>query len=114
MISAITLTQWIGAIGVGLFYPMANWRAFVSRRPVGLSFLAFAVLAVGVAGYTALGFLLGTYIFAGLNAVSLVFEAFLLGLMWFWSSGLRCRERVLGLSVLAVGFALLMAINLNF
>lgn len=110
--SIVEIMQLVGAIGIGLFYPMQNWRAFITRKPVGLSFLAFSVIAVGVAGYLALGVRLGTPIFWGLNASNLFFEILLLLIMWFWSPMLSAKERIAGLTILAVGFLTLAATNI--
>jgi len=104
--------QLVGAIGVGLFYPIQNWRAFVTRKPIGLSFLAFSVLAVGIAGYLALGLHLGTPIFWSLNISSLVFDILLLGLIYFWSPSLSIKEKIAGLLVIAIGFSTLSAVNI--
>ncbi len=104
--------QLVGAIGIGLFYPIQNWRAFVTRKPIGLSFLAFSIIAVGVAGYLALGVRLGTPIFWSLNASNLFFEILLLLLIWFWSPALSTKERAAGLIVMAVGFSTIVSANL--
>src|SRR3989338_7144277 len=106
----VALAQWIGAIGIGLFYPIQNWRAFVTRNPVGLSFFAFSSIAVGVAGYISLGIKLGTPIFYGLNSVNLFFVFLLLGLMWRCSSSLLKKERMAGILVLVVGLSSLVVI----
>ncbi len=108
----IALTQWIGAIGIGLFYPIQNWRAFTTKNPVGLSFLAFSAIAVGVAGYISLGVRLGTPIFYGLNSINLIFVFLLLGLIWRCSSLLSKKERLFGTIVLIVGLSGLVAVNL--
>lgn len=106
--------QLIGAVGTGLFYPIQNWRAFVTRKPIGLSFLAFSVIAVSVGGYLSLGLHLKAPIFWGLNASNLVFAILLLVLLWFWSRTLSIKERVAGLLVMATGFSTLAAVNILF
>lgn len=108
----ITLMQWIGAVGIGLFYPIQNWRAFVAKNPVGLSFLAFSSIAIGIAGYISLGIRLEKPIFYGLNSLNLFFAFLLLGLIWRCSSSLSKRERVAGIIVLVVGLFSLAAINI--
>lgn len=110
-VSAVDVIQLIGAIGVGLFYPMQNWRAFVTRTPTGLSFLAFSMIAVGVAGYLALGIRLQAPIFYGLNGSCLVFVVLLLTLMWLRSVDLCWKERAAGLLILSAGFSGLLAVN---
>ena len=111
-VPTIELMQWIGAIGIGLFYPIQNWRVFMTRKPIGLSFLGFSFIAVGVAGYLALGVRLATPIFYVLNISNLIFVTMLLLAMWFWSPSLKSWERVLGLLVLFVGLSGLAAVNL--
>jgi len=111
-IPTIELMQWIGAIGIGLFYPIQNWRVLLTRKPIGLSFLAFSFITVGVAGYLALGVRLAAPIFYGLNTSNLIFATMLLLAMWLWSPTLKSRERALGLLVLFVGLSGLAAVNL--
>ena len=106
------LAQWVGAIGVGLFYPIQNWRAIVTRNPIGLSFLAFSAIGVGLFGYISLGIHLGTPVFYGLNIVNLLFVFLLLGLMWRSSSPPSKKERTAGILVLAIGAASVVAVNL--
>ncbi len=104
--------QLAGAIGIGAFYPIQNWRLFVDRKVIGLSFLAFATLMVGVAGYIALGIRLDTPIYYAMNISNLIFAIAILAAIWFWSQSLSGKERAAGLSILVVGFSALLIVNL--
>ena len=112
--SLIELTQWIGAIGVGLFYPMQNWRAFASRNPAGLSFLGFSFILVGILGYLLLGIHLGTPVFAFMNFSNFIFTTSLLVLMWKYSAVLSPTERNAGICVMLGGALMLLLIHAFF
>lgn len=112
MLDLIILSQWLGTVGVSGFYPLQNWRLFFTRNPVGLSFLAFAFLTVGVAGYLTLGIRLGLLgLFAG-NAINLPFVLAIVAIVLFRSAALKRRERLTGLAVLFLGLGALLGINL--
>ena len=104
--------QWLGTVGIAAFYPIQNWRLVLARNPVGLSFLAFSFLAVGIAGYIALGLHLGLVVLAGGNMSNLVFASVILLLIWFRSSALTQKERVAGLSVLIIGIGFLALLHM--
>lgn len=112
--SLINFFQWIGVIGIGLFYVLQNWRAFASRNPAGLSFVGFCVLAVGVSAYVLLGFYLNTPIFLAVNALALAFDISLLALMLFHSATLSSEECATGLVVLIVGISALFAFQTTY
>src|SRR3989338_2834658 len=106
------LAQWIGTVGIVAFYPIQNWRLLFTRNPVGLSFLAFALIAVGISGYLALGMHLGLVGLFRSNTSNLAFATLILLIVWFRSQGLRATERAAGLLTLIVGFGALIVIHL--
>jgi len=108
----VFITQWLGTAGVVAFYPIQNWRLFLTRNPIGLSFFAFCLLSVGVAGYLALGLHLGLRGLAAGNAVNFFFVGVILTLLWFRSEALRLPERIAGLTVLLAGLGGLALVNL--
>ena len=107
-----TIAQWLGTVGIVSFYPIQNWRLFLTRNPIGISFLAFCCIVVGVAGYLALGVRLELAGLAAGNASNFFFACCLLLIVWFRSSTLTVRERVAGLFVLVSGLGFLLAMNL--
>jgi uncharacterized protein with PQ loop repeat len=107
-----TIAQWLGTVGIVSFYPIQNWRLFMTRNPVGISFLAFCCIVVGVAGYLALGVRLELVGLAFGNASNFFFASCLLLIVWFRSSTLTVKERVAGLLVLISGLGFLLTMNL--
>lgn len=104
MLDLIMLSQWLGTVGVSGFYPLQNWRLFFTRNPVGLSFLAFTFITVGVAGYLTLGIQLGILGLTVGNAINLGFALPILFLILLRSKTLTTRERLGGFLVLAAAF----------
>jgi len=51
------LVGWIGMAGIIAFYPVQNFDLFRKKDPTGLSLIAFISLAIGLAFYALLGFL---------------------------------------------------------
>ena len=108
----VFLAQWLGTICIVAFYPIQNWRLFLTRNPIGLSFLAFSFIAVGISGYLALGLHLGLVGLTVGNASNLIFATLILVIVWFRSPLLHVREKVLGLLVLAAGLGALITVQL--
>jgi len=104
MLDLVMLAQWLGTVGVSGFYPLQNWRLFFTRNPVGLSFLAFAFITVGVAGYLTLGIQLGLLGLIVGNAINLGFALPILAIILLRSKTLTARERSRGLLVLGTAF----------
>lgn len=108
----IDIAQWGGLIFIGLFYPIQNWRLLRTLQPVGISFLGFSLIAVGIFGYALLGFYLELWGVMIGNVINLVFCGAILWIVWKWSKALSSRERRTGLIVLVGGFASLTAVHL--
>ena len=108
----VFLAQWLGAICIAVFYPAQNWRLVVTRNPIGLSFLAFSFISIGIAGYLALGLHLGLVGLTAGNASNFAFAILILLIIWRKSSALAMRERIAGLSVLLAGFGALAVLHL--
>lgn len=101
------IIQWLGTAGIVAFYPLQNWRLALTRNPVGLSFLAFCFLVVGIAGYLALGLHLKLWGIVIGNSSNLFFASLILLIIWFRSSVLAGKERAAGVSVLIAGIGFL-------
>lgn len=108
----IDVVQWGGLIFIGLFYPIQNGRLLFTRQPIGISFLAFSFLAVGIGGYALLGFYLELWGVMIGNILNAFFCATILWIVWKWSQTLSSGERDKGLLVLVGGFLFLAAIHL--
>ena len=106
------IIQWLGTAGIVAFYPLQNWRLIFTRNPVGLSFLAFSFIAVGIAGYFALGLHLGLLGLVFGNVSNFFFASLILLLVWFRSSALTRKERAAGICVLIVGIGFLVLLHM--
>ncbi len=107
----VDIAQWLGTLGIVAFYPLQNWRLISTRNPVGLSFLAFSFIAVGIAGYLALGIHLKLLGLTVGNASNFFFASLILLLVWFRSPVLSRAERAAGILVLFVGLGFLTTLH---
>jgi len=105
------IIQWLGTVAIVAFYPLQNWRLILTRNPVGLSFLAFCFIAIGIAGYLVLGLHLGLLGLVLGNASNFFFASLILLLLWFRSSALAGKERAAGISVLITGIGFLVLLH---
>lgn len=108
----VFFSQWAGAFLIVAFYPFQYWRLFLTKNPVGLSFLSYCFLAVGSAGYLSLGIhrSIGGIIFS--NIFNLIFSYVILRIIWKRSPVLSHPERVGGLLLIIFGFGMLGLFNL--
>ncbi len=106
------IIEWLGTAGIVAFYPLQNWRLILTRNPVGISFLAFSFVAIGTAGYLALGIHLDILGLVIGNASNFFFASLILLLVWFRSSALTRRERIAGLSVFIIGIGFLSILHM--
>lgn len=108
----IDVVQWTGLVFITLFYPIQNWRLVVTRQPIGISFLAFSLLAVGIGGYAFLGLYLELWGLMAGNLLNIFFCGTILLMVLMWSPTLSSSERFWGLLVLVGGFLFLVATHL--
>ena len=109
--SLIDISQWAGMALIGLYFPLQNWRLILTRNPLGISFLAFAFLMAGIAGYISLALHLGLVGLAAGNISNFIFTALILFLVWKRSSALSKKEQLAGFIILALAVLFLTAIN---